>query len=144
MLVRPGGLLGDTDVAAWLRRPLAPSAPLRASTGPAPRPPAPGDLVAAGIVVRFGGFVALDGAGVDVGPGEVVGLIGPNGAGKTTLFNVVTGLVAEQAGHRPRSATGTSAANRRTASPAPASPGRSRTCGCSRRSRCARTSSSPR
>jgi ABC-type branched-subunit amino acid transport system ATPase component len=33
-----------------------------------------------------------------VGPGEVVGLIGPNGAGKTTLFNVVTGIVVEQAG----------------------------------------------
>jgi ABC-type branched-subunit amino acid transport system ATPase component len=34
-----------------------------------------------------------------VRPGEVVGLIGPNGAGKTTLFNVITGLVPEQAGH---------------------------------------------
>ena len=54
--------------------------------------------MADGIVVRFGGFVALDGAGVHVGPGEFVGLIGPNGAGKTTLFNVVTGLVVEQAG----------------------------------------------
>ena len=54
--------------------------------------------MAEGIAVRFGGFVALDGAGVRVGPGEVVGLIGPNGAGKTTLFNVITGLVAEDAG----------------------------------------------
>ena len=39
---------------------------------------------------------------------------------------------------------GISAANRRIASPAPASPGRSRTSGCSPRSRFARTSSSPR
>ena len=48
--------------------------------------------------MRFGGFVALAGAGIHVDPGEVVGLIGPNGAGKTTFFNVVTGLVAEDAG----------------------------------------------
>ena len=48
--------------------------------------------------MRFGGFVALAGAGIHVDPGEVVGLIGPNGAGKTTFFNVVTGLVAEDGG----------------------------------------------
>ena len=54
--------------------------------------------MAAEIEVHFGGFVALDGAGVTVRPGEVVGLIGPNGAGKTTLFNVITGIVHEQGG----------------------------------------------
>ena len=54
--------------------------------------------MAAEIEVHFGGFVALDGAGVTVRPGEVVGLIGPNGAGKTTLFNVITGIVLEQGG----------------------------------------------
>ncbi len=97
MLVRPGGLLGDTDVAMWLRRRWRRPPRSERPSGPAPAA-APGDLVAAGIVVRFGGFVALDGAGVNVGPGEFVGLIGPNGAGKTTLFNVVTGLVVEQAG----------------------------------------------
>ncbi|MDQ3390053.1 MAG: ABC transporter ATP-binding protein, partial [Actinomycetota bacterium] len=50
------------------------------------------------VVVRFGGFRALDGAALRVRPGEIVGLIGPNGAGKTTLFNVVNGLVAEESG----------------------------------------------
>jgi len=89
MLWRPGGLLGDTDLAAWLRRrmrrprePVARVPPTRTAT-----------LAAEAIEVKFGGFTALSGAGVRVGPGEVVGIIGPNGAGKTTLFNVVTGLV---------------------------------------------------
>jgi len=40
----------------------------------------------------FGGVRALDGAAVQVAPGEVHGLIGPNGAGKTTLLNVISGL----------------------------------------------------
>ena len=94
MLLRPGGLLGDRDLATWWRR--------RTYR----RPPASGEkpqqgvstLIATDIEVRFGGFVALDGAGLTVRPGEVVGLIGPNGAGKTTLFNVITGIVHEQGG----------------------------------------------
>ena len=94
MLVRPGGLLGDRDLAAWLRR--------RTYRRPPPSGEIPQQgvsaLVAAEIEVRFGGFVALDGAGLTVRPGEVVGLIGPNGAGKTTLFNVITGIVQEQGG----------------------------------------------
>lgn len=89
MLWRPGGLLGDIDLAAWLRRrtrrphqPVARIPPTRTAS-----------LVANSIEVEFGGFMALRDARVRVAPGEVVGIIGPNGAGKTTLFNVVTGLV---------------------------------------------------
>jgi len=94
MLLRPGGLLGDRDLAGWLRRRMYRRPP------PSGETPQQGvnTLIATDIEVRFGGFVALDGAGLTVRPGEVVGLIGPNGAGKTTLFNVITGIVHEQVG----------------------------------------------
>ena len=39
----------------------------------------------------FGEFMAVNGAGLTVGKGELVAVIGPNGAGKTTLFNLITG-----------------------------------------------------
>ncbi len=41
----------------------------------------------------FGGFMAVNGARLDVAKGEIVAVIGPNGAGKTTLFNLITGIL---------------------------------------------------
>ena len=102
MIFRSEGLLGDWELDSWLWRlwhrrkseeqpePLAEVAPV----GLHAEVPHEGAALEAGdIVVDFGGFRALDGAGLSVAPDEVVGLIGPNGAGKTTLVNVITGMV---------------------------------------------------
>ncbi|MFG2001917.1 ABC transporter ATP-binding protein [Spirillospora sp. NPDC048911] len=50
-------------------------------------------LRVAGVTVRFGEVIAVDGAGLEAPPGTVTGLIGPGGAGKTTFFDVITGLL---------------------------------------------------
>ena len=40
----------------------------------------------------FGGLRAVYNYGLQVEPGQIVGLIGPNGAGKTTVFNLIAGV----------------------------------------------------
>ena len=47
-----------------------------------------------GLVKRFDGFAALDGAALSVPAGSVYGLVGPNGAGKSTLIRPLTGYDA--------------------------------------------------
>ncbi|HSK50792.1 MAG TPA: ABC transporter ATP-binding protein [Solirubrobacterales bacterium] len=51
-----------------------------------------------GVVKRFGGVAAVDGAGFEVAEGSMTALIGPNGAGKTTLFNAITGFQRAERG----------------------------------------------
>jgi branched-chain amino acid transport system ATP-binding protein len=46
----------------------------------------------------FDGFMAVAGANLSVGAGEVVAVIGPNGAGKTTLFHLITGQLKPDTG----------------------------------------------
>ena len=57
------------------------------------------DLLALrGIDKSFAGVRVLRGVGFAVGAGEVVMLVGENGAGKSTLKNILSGLVAPDAG----------------------------------------------
>jgi branched-chain amino acid transport system ATP-binding protein len=51
-----------------------------------------------GLTKRFGGFYALNDLRMQVEKGHVHALIGPNGAGKTTFFNLITGVLASDAG----------------------------------------------
>ena len=44
-----------------------------------------------GVVMAFGGLMALINLEFEVQQGTIKAIIGPNGAGKTTLFNVLTG-----------------------------------------------------
>jgi branched-chain amino acid transport system ATP-binding protein len=46
----------------------------------------------------FEDFMAVNGANLTVGKGEIVAVIGPNGAGKTTLFNLITGALRRDKG----------------------------------------------
>ncbi len=58
-------------------------------------PPA---LDIAGLTVRYGDTVAVDGLDLTVPAGQTVALLGPNGAGKSTVVNAVLGLLRPDAG----------------------------------------------
>ncbi len=51
-----------------------------------------------GVMRRFGSFVAVNGATLNVWEGKVTALIGPNGSGKTTLMLMLAGLLAPDEG----------------------------------------------
>jgi branched-chain amino acid transport system ATP-binding protein len=51
-----------------------------------------------GLRKAFGGHVVLDGVTLAFEANRLSALIGPNGAGKTTCFNLLTGLLAPDAG----------------------------------------------
>jgi ABC-type branched-subunit amino acid transport system ATPase component len=58
----------------------------------------PAHLAVDELTVHFGGVHALNGVSFEAEPGAIVGLIGANGSGKTTTLDVISGLVAPQAG----------------------------------------------
>jgi branched-chain amino acid transport system ATP-binding protein len=51
-----------------------------------------------GLRKSFGGLAAVRDCSFDVHAGTVMGLIGPNGSGKSTIFNLITNLIARDAG----------------------------------------------
>ncbi len=53
---------------------------------------------AEGLVKRYKEVTALDGLGLSVPEGNVLGLLGPNGAGKTTAVRILTTLLEADAG----------------------------------------------
>ncbi|NUQ14083.1 MAG: ATP-binding cassette domain-containing protein [Flavobacteriales bacterium] len=56
------------------------------------------DIRIEGLTKRYGQQAAVDGIGLHVRPGEVLGFLGPNGAGKTTTMKMICGLLAPDAG----------------------------------------------
>jgi len=53
---------------------------------------------ASGVVMKFGGVTAVDGASMYLRRGELRCLIGPNGAGKSTFFKCLSGQLAPTEG----------------------------------------------
>lgn len=51
-----------------------------------------------GIVKDYPGVRAVDGANLELSPGEVHGLVGENGAGKSTLIRIMAGVVRRDGG----------------------------------------------
>jgi fructose transport system ATP-binding protein len=55
-------------------------------------------LEARGLVKRYGHVVALNGADLELYPGEILAIIGDNGAGKSTLIKALSGAVQPDEG----------------------------------------------
>jgi ATP-binding cassette subfamily F protein uup len=76
----------------------------RAATGTARLEAAPADLsgrlvaAAEGISKAYGDQVIVRNFSIRIMRGDRVGIVGPNGAGKTTLLNLLTGVLAPDAG----------------------------------------------
>ncbi|HET7328028.1 MAG TPA: ATP-binding cassette domain-containing protein [Nocardioidaceae bacterium] len=61
-------------------------------------PAGPAAVSVSGLSVAFGPVQALEGIGLSVAPGELVGVTGESGAGKTTLMRCIAGDLAPTAG----------------------------------------------
>ncbi len=98
MIKRPIGLINDWELDEWLYNKFGRGSDPLPKALPEVGEMTPVKLRASDIDVKFGGFQALDGAGIEAESGQIVGVIGPNGAGKTTFVNVITGMVPPTSG----------------------------------------------
>lgn len=55
-------------------------------------------LTATGLEKCYGRTVALQDAGVEIAPGEIVSIVGPSGSGKSTLLLCIAGILIPDAG----------------------------------------------
>src|SRR5215475_7385623 len=55
-------------------------------------------IEAQGLVKHYGETIAVDGVGLEVARGEILGLLGPNGAGKSTTVRILTTMTVPDAG----------------------------------------------
>ena len=102
-VVELGRLAGWSPLPLSVRDARRRSAPLRARlrdvTPPAsPSQVLPGGLAAKGVVVRYGGLVAVRGVDLTLPAGEVTALMGRNGSGKSSLLWALTGVGPCQGG----------------------------------------------
>ena len=72
--------------------------PANLTTAPEPATLRGHTLDVMGLVVRYGGFTALNAVDLSVRAGEVLALLGPSGCGKTTLLRTVAGFVRQSEG----------------------------------------------
>ncbi len=108
LLIRAGEVVEAGETAALLSAPR--SAYARAFVAadpeawPAPRPRGAGAplLRAEGVSVARGGRALVEGFGVEIAAGEIVGLTGPSGCGKSSLGDTLLGLAAPAAGRVER------------------------------------------
>ncbi len=64
-----------------------------------PRAESLDQVIADGLVKRFGEFVAVDHVSFHIARGEIMGFLGPNGAGKSTIIRILCGLLRPSGGH---------------------------------------------